>query len=335
MALKILSAGPLTTVQDQGRVATQSSGFSVSGVMDADAAAVANLLVGNDLEAAVLESSLQGPTLIFTQRSHFAVTGATASLTLNGQPIEAYRSYFAHRGDQLAIGHYTTGRFGYLAVAGGVRVPVVMGSRATSLKYHLGGFHGRQLQAGDFLLTVRDELDHHQFQQAATYPYATDAVTPIRVTPGPQYRDFPARYRQQFVQEPFEISQQSDRMGARLHGTAIDTSEVPEMLSEGTVLGGIQVPNDGQPIVLLADRQTTGGYPVIGVVASVDLPKLVQLVPGQRVQFQWFQTAESQKRYQQDYGSPAAIKKAHHFQTQTQFSRGPASRIATLFTGEV
>ncbi|MTV81579.1 biotin-dependent carboxyltransferase family protein [Secundilactobacillus folii] len=331
MALKIISAGPITTVQDQGRTATQSSGFSVSGVMDFDAAGVANLLVGNDLDDAVVESSLQGPTLTFTQSSHFAITGATANLKLNGQPINAYRSYFAHRGDQLVVGHYSSGRFGYLAVTGGIQVPIVMGSRSTSLKYHLGGYDGRQLQSGDVLQTIRDEVDDHQFQQATPYSYVSDAVAHIRVTAGPQYQDFPEQYRQQFVQHTFEMSQQSDRMGARLHGTPIDTSDVAEMLSEGTVFGGIQIPNDGQPIVLLADRQTTGGYPVIGVVARVDLPKLVQLSPGQQIRFQWISTAQSQDYYRQNYGSSTAIKQVHHFKKLADLDRGPANRIALLF----
>ena len=331
MALKIQAGGLLTTVQDQGRTTTQDSGFSVSGVMDFDAANVANLLVGNELDAAVLESSLQGPTLTFTQDGHFAVTGATAQMTLNDRPIDGYRAYFAHRGDQLSIGHYTAGRFGYLAVAGGIQVPVVMGSRSTSLKYQLGGYHGRQLQAGDVLTTVRDTAAQHQFQQAVTYPYSQQTVTTIRVTPGPQYQGFTAQTRQQLTHQGFAISQQSDRMGARLQGHALDTSKVTEMLSEGTVLGGVQVPRDGQPIVLLADRQTIGGYPVIAVVARVDLPKLVQLTPGQQVQFQWIDLTQSQTLYSKNYGSSAAIKTAHQFQTQISSIREPAQRIATLF----
>jgi antagonist of KipI len=331
MALKILVSGPLTTVQDQGRTATQSSGFSVSGVMDQDAANVANRLVGNGLDAAVLESSLQGPTLTFTQSSHFAVTGANATVTLNGQPIQAYRSYFARRGDKLAIGIYTTGRFGYLAVSGGIQVPVVMGSRSTSLRYQLGGYHGRQLQAGDLLQTVRDVIDHPAYQQATAYPYSQEAITKIRVTPGPQARDFPSQQRQQFTHQTFEISQQSDRMGARLSGTAIDTSRVAEMLSEGTVLGGIQMPRSGQPIVLLADRQTTGGYPVIAVVARVDLPKLVQLVPGQQLQFQWLDSEAGQRLYTQQCGSVTAIETTHQFRTVPITTRQVADRVATLF----
>ncbi|WP_203650160.1 biotin-dependent carboxyltransferase family protein [Secundilactobacillus yichangensis] len=332
MALKIQAGGLLTTVQDQGRVATQSSGFSVSGVMDFDAANVANLLVGNSIDAAVLESSLQGPTLTFTQASHFAVTGAIAEMTLNDQPIETYREYYARRGDQLSIGHYTAGRFGYLAVYGGIQVPVIMGSRSTSLKYQLGGYQGRQLQAGDSLKTVRDALNQPRFQQATAYPYSQRDKTVIRVTPGPQYDDFSAQTRQQLTHQAFEISQQSDRMGARLQGQALDVTKMTEMLSEGTVLGGVQLPRDGQPIVLLADRQTTGGYPVIAVVARVDLPKLVQLTPGQQVQFRWLDLAESQILYRQNYGSDAAIKATHQFQPRVQLNREPAERIATLFT---
>lgn len=331
MALKILAGGVLTTVQDQGRVATQDSGFSVSGVMDFDAADVANLLVGNQLDAAVLESSLQGPSLMFTQSSHFAITGAAAEMSLNERPIEAYRTYYAHRGDQLSIGHYTTGRFGYLAVSGGIQVPLMMGSRSTSLKYQLGGYQGRQLQTGDMVTTVRDAMDHAQLHRATTYPYSQQATTTIRVTPGPQYHDFSAQARQQLTHQAFAISQQSDRMGARMQGQPLDSSTISEMLSEGTVLGGIQVPRDGQPIVLLADRQTTGGYPVIAVVSRVDLPKLVQLAPGQQVQFQWLDLSESQALYQQSYGSIAAIKASHQFGPQIRLKREPAQRVAALF----
>lgn len=229
------------------------------------------------------------------------------------------------------MGHFTSGRFGYLSVKGGVQVPIVMGSRSTSLKYHLGGYEGRQIQVGDVLPTLQDGIDTHQFQMADTYGYSSDDVTTIRVTPGPQYQDFPERYRTQFVQQPFVMGQQSDRMGARLHGTSIDTSGVAEMLSEGTVFGGIQIPNDGQPIVLLADRQTTGGYPVIGIVSRVDLPKLVQLSPDKKIRFQWLSTAQSQNLYQQNYGSTTEIKQAHHFRIMPQLEREPAYRIAKLF----
>ncbi|MGO2299162.1 biotin-dependent carboxyltransferase family protein [Paucilactobacillus nenjiangensis] len=295
MGIRIVKAGVLTTVQDAGRLNFQANGFSVSGTMDQQAANLANLLVGNLANQAVLEYSIVGPTLVFTKAIIFAITGAISTSYLNGNEIENNKAYIASKNDRLEIGPMLSGRYGYLAVSGGIQVPPVMQSRSTSLKYHLGGFNGRALVEGDFVNVIEPFIRVPALEDRAIPVESFDQDVTIRVTAGPQSQYFNQDELDQFTSQTFWVSNDTDRMGMRLTGNTIETSGVPEMLSEATVMGQIQVPKNGDPIVLLADRQTSGGYPVIAVVASVDLSKLVQLNPNQSVHFKMISLTESQQ----------------------------------------
>lgn len=330
MGIRVESGGFLTTVQDEGRYLGMASGFSTAGSMDQNAAMRANILVGNSKEAAVLEYAIIGPTLIFTSPNVIAFGGGLVTPKLNGSLIPNF-VLAVERGDRLEIGQLRAGRYGYLAINGGVQVVPVLKSRSTSVLSHVGGFHGRRLESGDYLQTILPDcwpkpLPNHQDQWALTMKNSMQSAKQpvvIHITPGPQADWFSKETCATFVQNDYVVGQSSNRMGIRLKGDSIDTDELPEMLSEATVMGGIQVPRGGQPIILLADRQTTGGYPVIGVVVPKDLSMLVQLVPGQLLRFEWQSLRTSQQ-----------AEEASPWQMQPQISfthRRVAAQIGRLF----
>jgi len=333
MTLTILNGGLLTTVQDAGRLTQQASGFGVAGVMDPWAFQLAILLVANSPQAAVLEITSVGPTLQFNQNCVIALTGATGQASLDGVAFPFYRAQLVQAGQRLAIKQLTNGLRSYLAVAGGIAVPEVMGSRATSTRYQLGGFHGRTLQSGDVLPLATDTayIPSYGSRQLTAPTYATKQIT-VRVTPGPQFDQFSTAVQQAFVQRAFTIRDAGDLMGDRLTGNQLKVPQTGNLLSEGTFFGGIQVPQNGEPIILLADRQTTGGYPVIAVVASIDLPLLAQARPGMTIKFTRITIEAAQQLLQ---------KQQQHLTTLTQQVQRPsghdlspriaASRIARLF----
>lgn len=285
---RVVQPGALSTVQDQGRWGFQSIGLGPGGVLDRCASAQANWLLGNDPRAAVLEMTLMGATLEFLADSWAALTGADMGAKLNGQPAPRYRAFPVRQGDVLQLGFVTEGCRSYLAVWGGVAVPVVYGSRSTNLKCALGGFQGRALKAGDQLSAyVMAETEPRAAGRELAIPQFPKDFT-LRFIPGPQEDYFSKEARETFVSSVYQVSAQSDRMGCRLEGAALspaDPERGMDIVSDGIALGGIQVSNQGQPIVLLADRQTTGGYAKIGTVLSCDLPKLAQALPGATVHF--------------------------------------------------
>lgn len=281
IGLTVVKPGLLTTVQDLGRVGYQRYGMPVSGAMDPFAMQVANVLVGNARGAAVLESTLLGPTLRAERDLVVAVCGADMAPAVDGEPVGAWRSFRLEAGRTLTIGSAASGARAYVAVAGGIAVPLVMGSAATYLKGGLGGFDGRALAAGDRLAVGPEPAAAGAGRRLVpeAIPGYADLVT-LRVVPGPEALGEAA------WQATYEVTPQADRMGYRLAGPAIAVGEHGEILSDATPMGTIQVPPDGRPILLMADRQPTGGYPRLGVVASVDLPAAAQLRPGQRVRFE-------------------------------------------------
>ena len=284
MKLHVLSPGPMTTVQDRGRYGYVASGIGVSGVMDQDAYEAANYLVGNKHGEAVLEATLMGPSIQFDADCICAVTGADMGTKIGNKPVEPYRPFWAQSGQVLTMGYAQTGCRGYLAVQGGFDVPVVMGSRSTNLKCALGGYEGRALKAGD-VLEVPDESRSTVMDRKRRQPVYEQEVT-VRVIPGPQADAFTEKGFRTLWEQSFSVSAKSDRMGLRLDGPAIETKEGSDIVSDGIALGAIQVTSGGQPIVLLADRQPTGGYAKIGTVCSFDIPKLAQLKPGGIIHFE-------------------------------------------------
>lgn len=293
MKLHVLTPGPMTTVQDRGRFGYIAFGIGTSGVMDLDAYEAANYLVGNKHGEAVLEATLMGPSIRFEADCICAVTGADMGAKIGNRLVERYRPFWVQAGQVLSMGVAQTGCRGYLAVQGGFDVPIVMGSRSTNLKCQLGGYEGRALKAGD-VLHVPDETYSSIMDRKRRVPFYDQEVT-VRVVPGPQTDYFTEEGFRTLWSQPFAVSAKSDRMGLRLDGTAVETKNGSDIVSDGIALGAIQVTSAGQPIILLADRQTTGGYAKIGTVCSVDIPKLAQLKPGGIVHMKEITVEDAQK----------------------------------------
>lgn len=279
--LKILRAGMQTTVQDLGRDGYRQLGVSQSGALDAPALRIANLLVGNDENAAGLEITLGQFSVTFTKKGCIALTGAGSHTTLDGQSLWTGWCYPVKKGQVLTMKMPMRGMRSYLAVAGGIEVDEVLGSRSTDIKAGFGGFEGRALKEGDMLSVGK----------AGKVPTLSCGVKQllfgnrIRAIEGPEYHEFSADAREAFWRTAWQLSPQSNRMGYRLHGHELVRETNREMLSHGLVPGVVQVPHGGQPIVLMADAQTTGGYPRIACVIEADLYNLAQIRLGMPVHF--------------------------------------------------
>ena len=285
--IKILDAGLLTTVQDLGRYGFQRYGVSASGVMDEYSAKIANKLVGNKVGEAVLETTLKGVQIEFLQNTAVAITGGNCDVTLNGTKIELWQSYLVNRGDILKMGICRSGLRNYLAFAGGIDVPIIMNSKSTNLKAKVGGFNGRKLMTGDVLSVGVGSLEAPLTLNKHYIPtYSKDIK--VGVILGQQDDYFTEAGIKTFLNETYTVTQESDRMGIRLSsvsGATIEHKNGADIISDGITFGAIQVPGSGQPIVMMADRQTTGGYTKIGNVISSDLAKHAQATPGTKVKF--------------------------------------------------
>ena len=299
--ITVLKKGMLTTVQDLGRAGFQRYGMPSSGAMDEYSLRLANILTGNPQEEAVLEFTFAGPTLRFETDVIFAVTGGRFDLRLNGEPVPMNTAVQACAGDELVTGMAEAGMRGYIAFAGGLDLPLVMGSRSTGLKAKIGGLDGRALQAGD-TLALRETCASLPNMEKRTAPAALLRKFPetltVHFTLGPQDDLFSTEGKRTFQAGRYLLSQQSDRMGFRLEGPAVEKAEGTDgnIISDGICFGAIQVTN-GQPIVMMADRQTTGGYPKIGCVIRADLPDLAQRRPGDAIRFRAISPAGAQQQY--------------------------------------
>ena len=290
--LLVQEPGPLTTIQDLGRFGHLRVGIPTSGPMDRDAFVLGNRLVGNPDGAAGLECTLVGPRLELTDDRLVAVTGAEVAPTLNGAAMPAWQAVPAKAGDVLRLGPARSGVRAYLAVAGGLATPVVLGSRATYVRGRLGGLEGRALRKGDRLPLGAAAPGPARRVRAARVP-AYGAEITVAVILGPQDDRFTAAGIDAFLSGPYELLPQSDRMGARLKGPFIEHTRGHDIVSDGVPMGGIQVIGEGQPIVLLADRQSAGGYTKIATVCSFDLGRIAQLKPGGRLTFRRVTVAEA------------------------------------------
>ena len=283
-ALHILKPGLLTTVQDLGRYGHQASGVPVAGPMDTFSHRLANQLAGNPIEAATLEITLIGPDVIVEADTTMAIAGAQFEVTCDDRPIGLGASFSVTRGQRLKFGRIVQGARAYLAVAGGIQTPIVLGSRATHLVSQMGGFDGRALQAGDRVPIESDPQPRPQRKSVGlTLPSKGRAL--LRVMPGPQADWFQSDAMRAIASVSFRISPQSNRMGYRLQGPPLVRAREGELISEPLGIGAIQVPAAGEPILLMADRQTAGGYPKIGYVIAADLPIAGQLAPGDFIEF--------------------------------------------------
>jgi antagonist of KipI len=315
MSCSILRPGLLTTIQDAGRFGYQQAGVIVSGPMDPWALRLVNLLVGNPAGSAGLEITLLGPTIRFEADHLICISGADLSATLNDQKLPLNRPVAVRQGNTLAFGAARLGCRAYLALSGGFAVPRVLGSQSTYLRAQLGGLEGRALQAGDVVPATGPTpagmrlhqrlLAHSPGQQWAAAPWypkvapapAAGATTTVRALRGPEFELFTEDSQQAFWQAEFTVTPNSDRMGYRLAGPELHRHTEREILSTAVTFGTVQVPAAGHPIVLMADHQTTGGYPRIGQVISADFSLLAQVPPGGRLRFQEVGLTEAQYWY--------------------------------------
>lgn len=287
--IEVVSNAALVTVQDQGRTGARRYGVGSAGAMDKLALAAGNLLVGNSIEAAGLEIPMFPFSVRFIERTRFAVTGADADARLEHRQLPPYWTAIADAGQTLTLRAPTSGARAYLAFAGGIDVPEVLGSRSTQLRGEFGGLEGRQLRQGDRLPLGVSDLSHSGEcglePPSIALPLGEAGTTSVRVLPASEYKDFTAGARDLFWRTAWKITPQSDRAGYRLSGPALELATPLELRSHGIVPGVIQVPSGGQPIIQLADAATAGGYPKIGTVIEADLWRLGQARLGSEIRF--------------------------------------------------
>lgn len=295
MGIRVIKPGMLTTVQDMGRSGYQSQGFSVAGVMDVRSFKIANLLLDNPENEAVLEFTLIGPTLEFTSATIIAITGGDFQPMMNGNPVPMYTAVYVNKGDVLKFGSARSGSRGYIAFSSYLSIPVVMGSRCTNLKSGIGGFKGRKLKTGDYInfRIKRRYLKYFLSRHLEPEDFSKEEAT-LRVVMGPQDNLFAKQGIDTFLNEEFSVTNEFDRMGCRMEGPFIASKNGSDIISDGIALGSVQVPSHGKPIVLLMDRQTTGGYAKIATVISVDIPKLVQRKTDHKIRFKAVTVEEAQ-----------------------------------------
>lgn len=283
--LRVVEPGLFTTVQDLGRPGAITSGVPPGGAMDRFAHRAANLLVGNAETDATLECTLSGPHLVAVHSCLLAITGADLDARVNGQTALTWTGIFLGQGDHLTFGSRRLGGRAYIAVAGGIEADRWLGSASTYLLAGRGGLHGRNLKAGDEIGAARDATSpavSGHFLTPVLRPDYTDHT--LFAVAGPHVKRLDLANRRQLFGAAFKVSREADRMGYRLDGpTLAATGE--ELLSFGLAAGAVQLPHGGQPILLMADHQTAGGYPVVATVVSASMPVAAQLVPGDELRF--------------------------------------------------
>ncbi|WP_343561138.1 biotin-dependent carboxyltransferase family protein [Sphingobacterium sp.] len=312
MGIKIIKGGMLTTIQDLGRYGLQRYGMAVSGAMDSYALLLGNSILANADNEAAIECTLLGPTIYFEQPQLIAVTGADLSPQVDGQPLPMWKPVLIEAGSLLSFGRPNSGCRAYICFRGGLDVPEVLGSRSTYSKGQIGGWQGRALKEQDRIAFNNPyDGEHRQFPwriDPTLYPDLSTKV--IRVMDGPQRDQFESNSLQSFFADVFTISKNSDRMGYRLQSRPLLLKEKKELLSTAVTFGSIQVPPDGNPIILMADHPTTGGYPVIAQVATVDLPLLAQKGPEENIRFERIELDEAQNLLKQRYIELIKLKRA-------------------------
>lgn len=295
----VKKAGLLTTIQDKGRWGYQQYGMSVAGAMDHFSMRVANLLVGNSEYEAVIEATFLGPEIVFECNEIIAITGADMSPKLNGDTIPMWSSILVEKGDVLSFSGVTKGLRSYISFSRVLDVPEIMGSKSTFLRGNLGGFEGRKLADGDSIplgdtvLNTRGSYLPNKFIPN----YVKEGN--IRVVLGPQNDYFTEDAINTFLSSSYKITSEADRMGYRLDGPSVNHKDGADIISDGIVFGSIQVPGHGSPIIMMADRQTTGGYTKIATVITPDLGLLAQMGPDSTINFKEVSISESNEIYKE------------------------------------
>ncbi len=286
MGITIESPGIMSTVQDMGRIGYGKYGFGTNGVMDKKSFRMANMLLSNDENEAVIEATLMGPAIRFDEAELFTICGGNFTPTLDGVPIQNYHVYLAKAGSILRLGYAKSGARAYISFAGGLDIPLVMGSRSTNLKCGIGGFEGRMLKAGD-RIGFREPKTYliNMYKRWDDFDFFSSKEIELRVVEGPQDDRFDDSEEEIFYSNVYEAGNESDRMGFRLDGAPIPCKKGVNIISDAIAEGSIQIPSSGKPIIMMADRQTTGGYAKIGTVISTDIPLLAQSLPGVKIRF--------------------------------------------------
>ena len=296
MGVKITDPGALLTIQDGGRQGYQRYGIAESGACDRESLTLGNLLVGNQPNTPVLEATLIGPVLEFTSDMLIALTGADMEPRINGRTVDNYCAIRVWAGDVLTFGGLKNGLRTYISFEGGLRGDNDLKSASTDLRAGLGGISGRALRAGDMI-----ETGNSMSQEISSSPRQIDPPTEytgsyeIRVVLGPEDEKFTKEALKRFFEDEYTVSDEYDRMGIRLRGPFIEHIGKADIISNGIPKGAIQVADNGQPIIMLADRQTVGGYTKLGCVASVDLPLIAQARAGDRIRFKEINVYDAQK----------------------------------------
>ncbi|MGG0716790.1 biotin-dependent carboxyltransferase family protein [Robertmurraya massiliosenegalensis] len=289
-SITIEKSGMLTTIQDLGREAYQSYGISIGGAMDKWAFRIGNILVGNDENTAAIEFALIGPKLRFHGEGYLAITGADCSPKLNGEKLAMWKVIHVEDGDILSFGRNKDGCYTYVAIAGGIDVNEVLGSKSTSLRAGYGGYEGRTLRQGDRIVCRNDE--HRKFLRLKGRKLRHDRIPTyqkknvVRFIWGPHDDYFGDKTKKSFTSKPYKISKDSDQMGYRLEGEKLDRIINTDILSYYISPGAIQIPRDGSPILLMPHCGMSGGYTVIGTVIEVDMPFAAQKKPNETVIFE-------------------------------------------------
>lgn len=300
MSMVIRSAGALSSIQDEGRFGVMQLGFGQCGAMDLTSMHIANRLVGNCRNCAVIEMTLMGITAVFDSACLIALSGGDFGAALSGQKIRNDKAYAVRAGDVLTLGAAKSGARCYLAVSGGIDVPKVMGSRSTDLKSGIGGHCGRKLQAGDRLSFGQNyvPVQNPEKWEIPLRTFAGDFA--VRAVRGPQDFMFDEAQIRLFFSGQYKVTPQCDRMGMKLQGEPLVSKAGTDILSDGIVRGSVQVPGNGQPIVLMSDHQTTGGYAKIATVIAGDVSRLAQAKAGDTVRFEEVSVSEAQRLARQE-----------------------------------
>ena len=284
-SLRVITPGMLTTIQDHGRWGWQGRGVPVAGPMDPRSHRLANTLAGNEADAAVIEVTIVGPEVEFDDERIAAVSGADFEIAVDSRAVPLNAPFAVSPGSVLRFGKHHRGARAYLAIAGGIAVPPVLDSRSTHLPSGMGGLEGRPLRAGDRLPLGKRGRESFSGGLSAVPFFVPDGRATVRILPGPQLDRFAPEALDVLQSAPFIVDAASNRMGFRLRGPTLRHARDGEMLSDATTLGALQVPAAGQPILLMADRQTTGGYPSLATVISADIGLAGQLAPGDSLSF--------------------------------------------------
>ncbi|HDE8001597.1 TPA: biotin-dependent carboxyltransferase family protein [Staphylococcus aureus] len=336
MSIKILQPGLFSTVQDLGRIGYEHIGFSGAGAMDQFSFKVAQSLINNDGPA--IEYTLIGPTIQFNTQNTFVITGGSINASLNNKTISMNSVILAEKGDILKIGAITKGARGYLTFGHSINVPSIAESYATHTRSSIGGFKGRKLLAND-LITVKINNDFKE--NIGKTIHLQDDLLPenniIHILQGPQFEAFSEEARAKIVNHPYLITEQSDRMGYRLEGDSVAPINQADIISEPVALGSVQVPNDGQPIILLNDKQTIGGYTKIATVCKFDLPKLAQMKPKDTIQFKWISFQEAVDKNREQMSLFNEILKSHQKTPifDTSSLRHTSKKLSTILKGDL